>query len=282
MTVLHRIARLELRTTAIAAMLALATLAPGLTHAQGVTSALTPANGFVAPGAEFDVDFTVTGAGSGFNGFHLVVGYDPAAVTFLAAVPLSDQVGCLMNGTCSSACGATFHQFHAAGDSTIVDLSLLCDQVHLTGPGQAYRLHFQASATDQVTWVQVRQARFYDAGLMVGPVTTADARVVIGSPAGVGPGPAVSAWRVGARPNPARGAVALSVSAPADGEQQLDVLDLGGRMVRHLSGGWHPRGERSLAWDGTGAGGERLPAGVYLVRLRAAGHVATTRVSLLP
>ena len=37
-------------------------------------------------------------------------------------------------------------------------------------------LHFQAANTDQVTHVRIRRATFYNAGLYVTPVVTADAR----------------------------------------------------------------------------------------------------------
>ena len=63
--------------------------------------------------------------------------------------------------------------------------------------------------------------------------------------------------------------------------QSLDVLDLSGRLVRHLDGAWHESGARRLTWDGTDAAGGRLPAGVYLARLRAAGASLQTRVVLI-
>ena len=257
-------------------------LVPADARAQGVATALSPAAGFVAPGAEFDVDFVVPAAGASFNGFHATFSYDPAAITFLQATPVSAQRGCLMTGGCSTACGTTFHLFQAAGDSLVVDLSLLCDQVALSGPGQLYRLHFLASNTAQVTHVSTRSARFLNAGLFVTPGTTADSHIVIGSPAGVEPGAIGDlAVRIGAEPNPARGSVALSLASPRDGVQDVDVLDLSGRMVRRLSGGWQARGTRRLAWDGADAGGSRVPPGVYLVRLRMADQQASTRVTMI-
>jgi hypothetical protein len=257
-------------------------LAPVAARAQGIAAELQPAYGFVAPGAGFDVDLAIPVAGSAFNGFHAAITYDPAALTFVPAAPVSGQIGCLMNGGCSAACGLTFHIFHAAGDSLTVDLSLLCDQVHLTGPGQVYRLHFVASNTDQVTDVKVRSAAFYDGGVYVNPLTTANSHIVIGSPAGVG-GSVLSPLgaRVSAEPNPAHGPVALSIAAPADGVQSVDVLDLSGRLVRQLGSGWQPRGSRRLQWDGADAAGARLPAGVYLVRLRAGAQSALARVTLV-
>jgi hypothetical protein len=269
------------RWTSIALAVALAFL-PAAARAAGVASELQPALGFVAPGAEFDVDLVVPSAGASFNGFHATLGYDPAALTFLQASPVSAQQGCLVTGACSPACGLTFHLFQAAGDSLSVDLSLLCDQVSLTGPGQLYRLHFRASNTAQVTYVTTRRASFLAAGVFVNPVTTTSSRIVIGSPAGVdAAADGVPALRISAGPNPAQGPVALALASARDGVQDVDVLDLSGRLVRRLSSSWQPRGARRLAWDGTDARGARLPAGVYLVRLRVGGQLALARVTMI-
>ena len=126
--------------------------------APGVTVALLPTQQ-VAPGATFDVYIQVTQAGSVFNGFDAVIGYDPAALTF---VPGSNEEGPYMTG----ACGNTFHVFRAgAGRDTITDV-LLCAGVSLPGPGQLYKLRFQASMTPQVTEVRFLPGlQFYNAGL---------------------------------------------------------------------------------------------------------------------
>jgi hypothetical protein len=262
----------------LAAVLALAPVAARA----GVTTALQPAHLFVPPGAEFDIDLVVPVADSSFNGFHATLTYDPAALTFIQATPVSAQIGCLMNGGCSAACGTTFHLFHAAGDSLAVDLSLLCDQIMLSGPGQLYRYHFRASNSDQITAVSTRTAQFLKAGIYVSPVTTGNAIIQITSFLGVENGASgPPALRLSAEPNPTQGPVAFSIAAPQDGIQSLDVLDLSGRLVRHLASGWQPRGTRRLTWDGTDAGGSRLAAGVYLVRLRAGAHSAIARVAMV-
>jgi hypothetical protein len=257
-------------------------LVPGAARAQGVATELQPAYGSVAPGAEFDVDFVVPVAGAAFNGFHAVFSYDPAALTFIQAVPVTSQQGCLMTGGCSSACGLTFPVFSAAGDSLVVDLSLLCDQVSLTGPGQLYRLHFLASNTAQITYVTTRRVQILDGGIYVNPVAHANSRIVIGAPAGVeGGASGTGALRLAAEPNPTQGPVAFSIASARDGIQSMDVLDLSGRLVRHLSAGWQPRGTRQLSWDGTDASGNRLAAGVYLVRLRVGADMVVARVAIV-
>ena len=248
----------------------------------GVQVALLPATQTVSPGAEFDVTLEITAAGSAFNGFNAVVTYDPAALTFLPTSPTSDQQGCLMTGACSAACGTTNHHFSTAADSMMISDILLCDQITLTGPGSLYKLHFRASNTPQTTNIRFRRTpNFYNAGLYVFPVTSADCAVGIGTQVGVGPGASGVGLRVRAEPNPSRGVVWLTVEADAAGEQRLDVLDVQGRTVRQLARGWVERGARQVRWDGRDATGVRAPAGIYLVTLSAGGHTTRTRVTLL-
>lgn len=241
-----------------------------------VSVAVTPATLTVSPGATFDIELDVTQAGSPFNGFDAVVDYDPAALTFV-----SNSEGCLMTGGCSAACGSTFHQFAAQADSFAITDILLCNQVSLTGPGQIYKLRFHASSTQQVTHVTLRHATFYNAGLYVTPVNTADQTINIGT-VGVSDGPlGANRFAVSAEPNPATGPLALVIESGAAGDQRLDIYDTAGRLVRQVASGWQASGIRRVPWDGTDAGGRRVPAGVYLVTLRSAGRVTHARVALL-
>jgi hypothetical protein len=62
-----------------------------------------------------------------------------------------------------------------------------------------------------------------------------------------------------------------------DGAVTLDLLDLQGRALRQLASGATPAGEHSLAVRRDG-----LPAGIYWLRLRAAGSERHTRFVVLP
>jgi hypothetical protein len=245
--------------------------------------ALAPADTVVSPGDTLTLSLVVTVAGSAFNGFDAVIGHDPAALAPAPLVPASIQQGCLMTGACSGACGQTFHRFEVAGDSLACASILLCDQTALTGPGPLYRLRFVASSSPQVTDVVVRAARFYAAGLLVGPVLTHGTRVGIGMPVGVGGGtgpgrgPALSVL-----PNPSRGSVRLEATSDREGMRTLDVLDVAGRRVRSLEHGHATAGSRVVMWDGAGEDGRPVPAGIYLVRFAAPGGVTTRRVARLP
>ena len=267
----------------ISAIVLMSLAGPGTARAAGVQAALMPAQQTVSPGATFDVTIEVTAAGSQFNGWNAVVTYDPAALTFLPTSPTSLQQGCLMTGACSAACGTTNHLFSMAADSVEIHDILLCDQIFLTGPGQVYKLRFRASNTAQVTNVRFRRApTFLRAGLYVTPVSAADCVVGIGTLLGVDAERAGEAGlRLRAEPNPSPGAVLLTVEADAAGEQRLDVLDVQGRLVCRLAGGWYGRGIRQVRWDGRDASGARAPAGVYLIDLRAGRRVTRAHVTLL-
>ncbi len=242
-----------------------AALAPAIASAQGVSAAIVPSSTSVPPGTEFDIYLQVTQAGSAFNAFDAVIGFDPAALTPVSISPLSLQRGTLM----TSACGNTFHRFRQGTDRDTVTLVLLCNGVSVTGPGQLYRLRFRASSTPQVTMVRLLSGlRFYNAGVNVVPVTPSDASITIGSPVGVEdallrpPGP-----RLRATPNPSRSAIALLIETPSEGSQGLVIHDVLGRVVRRFEAGWFPPGQRQLTWDGRGDSGEILPPGLYFARL---------------
>jgi hypothetical protein len=92
-----------------------------------------------------------------------------------------------------------------------------------------------------------------------------------------------AALRFGApRPNPSRGAVALTLDLPASGAVEVELLDVEGRRVRILHQGVAAAGRLALAWDGADESGTLQPAGLYFVRARAAGAEARTRVVRIP
>lgn len=245
----------------------------------GVKVGLTPASQTVSPGTDFDVFVDVTQAGSNFNGYDVVVSYDPAALTFLPLAPTSSQQGCLMTGGCSAACGNTFHVFNAAGDSLSVNNVLLCNGISLTGPGHLYKLRFHASNTVQITQVQIRRANFYNAGLFVTPVERAGCTIGIGVTLGVGERTSLATDGIRVEPNPSRGHVRFSPMDAAQGFDELDVVDPQGRLVRHLE---PASAATSLVWDGRDAAGKRMPPGLYLARAKRGPRLWTARVVLLP
>ncbi len=247
--------------------------------AQGIYVALTPWSKIVAPADTFQLDVTAWQAGSAFNAYDAVIGYDTTALKFLPLSPTSLQQGSLMTG----ACGNTFHVFTAAAGQLTINHSLLCHDLSLTGPGQLYKLRFKAiGPVGTITKVRFLPGlQFYDGGINVNPAYPYDATVMIGYATGVTARDASAAPRVAAWPNPCRGEAVLRVTAPAAGSQRVVVLDAAGRRVRTLSEGSFPAGARDIRWDGRDQSGARAPAGVYLVSLTAAGRTTQARLALL-
>ena len=80
-------------------------------------------------------------------------------------------------------------------------------------------------------------------------------------------------------PNPFRSQVALRFSMPRDGEVDVTVHDLAGRLVRRIERGNCAAGEQRVVWDGRDQDGRAMGAGIYLVRARAGSLRLTSKVA---
>ena len=67
-------------------------------------------------------------------------------------------------------------------------------------------------------------------------------------------------------------ATAVRVDLPVPSRVAAAVFGIGGRRVRTIVEGSLPAGTHSSAWDRHDASGRTVPAGVYLVRVRAGGR----------
>jgi hypothetical protein len=235
--------------------------------------ALQPDAGIVVPGATFDVYLRVTQAGSAFNGFDAIVGYDPAALTPIPLAPISLQEGALMK----NACGSRFHRFRASGDRDSVTLVLLCNGVTVAGTGDLYRFRFQASNTPQLAHLTFLPGlKFYDAGVAVLPVTATGATVQIGPNVDVEEGfLAVRAPSMRVVPNPSGAMTRFMIRTPAFAGVDVQIFDIGGRLVRRFERPGAASGQIELVWDGQSDDGGRVSPGLYLARLGAAGGQET-------
>jgi hypothetical protein len=264
----------------LAAIACACLLAGGAPDAQAtITVGLTPATLSILPGADFDVSLDITSAGAPFNGFSVVLSYDPTILTLLPTSPSILQEGCLMTGGCSAACGTTFHQFAASGDSIVVNDYLFCNLVSLAGPGQLYRLRFHAANNARTTQISIRRATFYNTGLLATPVNAAGTTIQVPANLAVGDGSRDgTSFRV--EPNPAFGRLQLVLEDQAGGLVQADIMDVQGRVVRRLGPTWLGARAR-LEWDGSDASGNRSPGGLYLARIQRSGRVQTSRFVLI-
>jgi hypothetical protein len=81
-------------------------------------------------------------------------------------------------------------------------------------------------------------------------------------------------------PNPTRSGVSFSLSVAERTPVTVDVVNVGGRLVRRLARGARPAGVHRLIWDGRTDGGRPSPSGVYFLKVAAGDRTATRRVVL--
>ncbi len=82
-------------------------------------------------------------------------------------------------------------------------------------------------------------------------------------------------------PNPFTSASRITFSLTERERVRLTVHDLNGRRVATLADGVLPAGAHHAVWRGESEDGRRSPAGVYFVRLEAAGRVSAGRITRL-
>ena len=78
-------------------------------------------------------------------------------------------------------------------------------------------------------------------------------------------------------PNPTSGAVRLSWEAEVGTDVEIEVLDVGGRLVRRLVGG----GRGTVLWDGRDSGGREVSGGIYFLHAATGGRQAAKRVVIV-
>jgi hypothetical protein len=89
--------------------------------------------------------------------------------------------------------------------------------------------------------------------------------------------PSLQAW-----PNPVSGSARIRFVLPHEGWTRLDLLDAEGRLFRRLIAGPSSTGRHEIVWSRSDGSGSRVPAGVYFLRLEAAGTIRTSRTIVLP
>ena len=82
-------------------------------------------------------------------------------------------------------------------------------------------------------------------------------------------------------PNPFSPSMTIRYSLPARSHVRLALYDVAGREVAVIQDGVQTAGPHELLWDGAGRDGAPLGAGVYFVRLDAAGETRTSKTMLI-
>lgn len=73
-------------------------------------------------------------------------------------------------------------------------------------------------------------------------------------------------------PNPFHAATNVRLTISAATEISITIFNANGQMVRHLTSGKHLPGEYHYSWDATNQQGQKMPAGLYLIRVMANGQ----------
>jgi len=82
-------------------------------------------------------------------------------------------------------------------------------------------------------------------------------------------------------PNPTSGRAELAYTLARSGEVELAIYAVDGRRVRTLASGQRPAGIYRLSWDARDGQGRSLPAGMYFLRLDAAGRRCSRSIALV-
>lgn len=90
----------------------------------------------------------------------------------------------------------------------------------------------------------------------------------------------VSAFLVGAYPNPFGSNTSIEFYLAEDRPARLHIYDAAGRMVTTLTDRVYAQGRHVVTWDGRDATSKRLSSGVYFIELRA-GDTRSVRKVLL-
>ncbi len=83
-------------------------------------------------------------------------------------------------------------------------------------------------------------------------------------------------------PNPFNPKTSIAYDVPASGcHVAIDILDVSGRVVRHLVDEFQEEGKREIVWDGCDDNGNELSSGVYFYKLVTPELEATRKMLLL-
>ncbi len=83
-------------------------------------------------------------------------------------------------------------------------------------------------------------------------------------------------------PNPLKDKTTIRYQAAKTGTPvSVRLYNLAGQMVKELASGTAAAGDHSVVWDGRGADGRKVSAGVYFIRLNIGGQAATARLAVL-
>ncbi len=182
--------------------------------------------------------------------------------------------------------------FHDSNANASDDWQVSVDAAAIRWETETFAANPEAAALEFGTLVNFRfdaDAVPADLGAVLGifkPGTgsevTATTRGPINAPTAVGdPNLPRIPRLLGLRPNPTRRGAVISYELPGAVLVRLSIHDATGRQVRTLVNEPRDPGVHSTAWDGTIAGGARVPAGVYYASLQAGTTTAARPIVIV-
>ena len=82
-------------------------------------------------------------------------------------------------------------------------------------------------------------------------------------------------------PNPFNPRITISFTVGIADQVDLNIYDLGGRLIKRLAGQDFEAGQHTRQWDGRDAKGSLMPAGVYLVRIQSGSTTDAKKIILV-
>lgn len=82
-------------------------------------------------------------------------------------------------------------------------------------------------------------------------------------------------------PNPLRSSTSIRFGLPREARLELGVYNIVGQRVATLVSGMTPAGRHSVTWNGRADDGQKVSAGVYLVRMATPGYSSTRKLTVL-
>jgi hypothetical protein len=84
-----------------------------------------------------------------------------------------------------------------------------------------------------------------------------------------------------AYPNPLRGTTTIRFGLPKESQVRLEVYNIAGQRVKTLTQGKLGAGYHQVSWTGKNESGQKVAAGVYLVRMATPEFNATRKMTVL-
>ena len=152
------------------------------------------------------------------------------------------------------------------------DVAMLGTDQTIVGDGEVAQMFFRVKSAGPAG-IAIARAQARDAAnrpIQLGAVAVADA-----------PRTPVQSGLGAIYPNPVRDDATIEFRLPQAANVALDVFDLSGRHVARVVHGSQPAGVRLVRWSGRSDAGQKVAAGMYLVRMEAAGISQTRRILLV-